>query len=439
MIQQYENELARIRGQIRSMEQTGEADTDRRKYRQLKADPFRITVQYPPNEAVYKERMMSMGFIDQIMGAMGMEAAQTVTEEPTSNADPQRTEETKTDEVKGLYINTQPMTVTSSGNESKIRLNSIMYLGDSGIHYYSYDDGKTFYGQTKITYGDTVKIGSVSMSYDEFLKQLGLVAEYSSTEQKIQPETEAETNPADRSDREQRRPGSSGEHANGETVANADASVTPALPVTPGADGNRQVNEEIDESSSTDGNNGSDDSGLYTDSTFAEEGSGDSSGDSDSGSGSGSAGGGSASGGSGSSSGGSGGGGASDSGSGSGSSGSGSSGGGGGSSSSPSGGSGSVDQSGDGDSGADTGDGSSDGGDSDVRPDEFKEPTVTLSNINVGVYGMTGKVEITDDQSRLVRVVFRFSVNGTQKSRKKHEKKKVRSRLQTWNRERRTS
>ena len=29
MIQQYENELARIRGQIRSMEQTGEADTDR--------------------------------------------------------------------------------------------------------------------------------------------------------------------------------------------------------------------------------------------------------------------------------------------------------------------------------------------------------------------------------------------------------------------------
>lgn len=41
-----------------------------------------------------------MGFIDQIMGAMGMEAAQTVTEEPTSNADPQRTEETKTDEVK---------------------------------------------------------------------------------------------------------------------------------------------------------------------------------------------------------------------------------------------------------------------------------------------------------------------------------------------------
>ena len=178
------------------------------------------------------------------------------------------------------------------------------------------------------------------------------------------------------------------------------------------------MNEEIDESSSTDGNNGSDDSGLYTDSTFAEEGSGDSSGDSGSGSGSGSAGrricerrqrkqqrrlwrrrhptpeaeG------------------------------------------SPEaevpveaaevrpphpGGSGSVDQSGDGDSGADTGDGSSDGGDSDVRPDEFKEPTVTLSNINVGVYGMTGKVEITDDQSRLsCHVVFRFSVNGTQKSRK---------------------
>ena len=74
-----------------------------------------------------------------------------------------------------------------------------MYLGDSGIHYYSYDDGRLVYGQTKITYGDTVKIGSVSMSYDEFLKQLGLVAEYSSTEQKIQLETEAETNPADRS------------------------------------------------------------------------------------------------------------------------------------------------------------------------------------------------------------------------------------------------
>lgn len=35
---------------------------------------------------------------------------------------------------------------------------------------------------------------------------------------------------------------------------------------------------------------------------------------------------------------------------------------------------------------------------------------------------MTGKVEITDDQSRLVRVVFRFSVNGTQKSRKNMKK-----------------
>lgn len=50
MIQQYENELARIRGQIRSMEQTGEADTDRRsghrpeKVPSVKADPFRITV-----------------------------------------------------------------------------------------------------------------------------------------------------------------------------------------------------------------------------------------------------------------------------------------------------------------------------------------------------------------------------------------------------------
>ena len=41
-----------------------------------------------------------MGFIDQIMGAMGMEAAQTVTEEHTGNADQQRTEEAKTDPVK---------------------------------------------------------------------------------------------------------------------------------------------------------------------------------------------------------------------------------------------------------------------------------------------------------------------------------------------------
>ena len=60
-----------------------------------------------------------MGFIDQIMGAMGMEAARTVTEEPTSNADPQRTEETKTDEVKekaekiqGLDDGTDPVSYT---------------------------------------------------------------------------------------------------------------------------------------------------------------------------------------------------------------------------------------------------------------------------------------------------------------------------------------
>ena len=100
MIQQYENELARIRGQIRSMEQTGEADTDRRKYRQLKQIRSELQSSIRQMKQYTKKRMMSMGFIDQIMGAMGMEAAQTVTEEPTSNADPQRTEETKTDEVK---------------------------------------------------------------------------------------------------------------------------------------------------------------------------------------------------------------------------------------------------------------------------------------------------------------------------------------------------
>lgn len=133
---------------------------------------------------------------------------------------------------KGLYINAQPMTLYSSGRETNIRLNSIMYLGDAEIHYYSYEDGHLVYGQTRVNYGDTVSIGSVSMTYDEFLKQLGLVAEYSATGRK-EPETqETEANIQDNSRENRKNSSSSGDHANGETVADGESTAAAEVSVT---------------------------------------------------------------------------------------------------------------------------------------------------------------------------------------------------------------
>lgn len=324
---------------------------------------------------------------------------------------------------KGLYINAQPMTIASMGNKTNIRLNSIMYLGDDGVHFYSYDDGKLVYGQTKVNYGDTVSIGSVTMTYDEFLKQLGLVAEYTTTERK-EPETqETEANLQDNSREDRRNSGSSGDHANGETVADGESAAAAEIPVTIAEGENRTAEDETGEYLDTN-NNGAGDGDTYDDPSANESGDEGNGGDSGSGNGDGSTGGGggSSNGGSGSGSGGSNGGGTS------GSSGSNNSGHGNGSNSGNAGSNGgnsdngSGDNSGDGDNGADTGDGNNSGGDSDIRPDEFKEPTATLTDIEMGVYGMKGTLQIEDEQKHLVRAVFRFSVNGTQKSRKNMKK-----------------
>ena len=324
---------------------------------------------------------------------------------------------------KGLYINAQPMTIASMGNKTNIRLNSIMYLGDDGVHFYSYDDGKLVYGQTKVNYGDTVSIGSVTMTYDEFLKQLGLVAEYTTTERK-EPETqETEANIQDNSREDRRNSGSSGDHANGETVADGESAAAAEIPVTIAEGENRTAEDETGEYLDTN-NNGAGDGDTYDDPSANESDDKGNGGDSGSGNGDGSTGGGGGSsyGGSGSGSGGSNGGGTS------GSSGSNNSGHGNGSNSGNAGSNGgnsdngSGDNSGDGDNGADTGDGNNSGGDSDIRPEEFKEPTATLTDIEMGVYGMKGTLQIEDEQKRLVRAVFRFSVNGTQKSRKNMKK-----------------
>ena len=65
-----------------------------------------------------------MGFIDQIMGAMGMEATQTVTEENAGNADQQHEEKNKPDEVKQMtekiqVLNTETDQDKESDNEGK--------------------------------------------------------------------------------------------------------------------------------------------------------------------------------------------------------------------------------------------------------------------------------------------------------------------------------
>lgn len=320
---------------------------------------------------------------------------------------------------KGLYINAQPMTLYSSGRETNIRLNSIMYLGDAEIHYYSYEDGHLVYGQTRVNYGDTVSIGSVSMTYDEFLKQLGLVAEYSATGRK-EPETqETEANIQDNSRENRKNSSSSGDHANGETVADGESTAAAEVSVTVADGENKSAEDETGEYLDTD-NNGSGDGDTYDDSSANDSDDSGSGGDLGSGNGDGNTGGSGSASGSGSGSGGSGSSGGSTSGSGN----TGGNGHGNGSGNNSTSGSGSGadggngDHSGAGDNGADTGDGSSSGGDSDIRDDEYKIPTAVLSDITTGVYGMTAKLEIEDPQKRLVRAVFRFSIDGTQKSRK---------------------
>ncbi len=320
---------------------------------------------------------------------------------------------------KGLYINAQPMKLSSAGNETNIRLNSIMYLGDSGIHYYSFEDGHLVYGQTRVSYGETVSIGSVSMTYDAFLKQLGLLAEYGSGERGVQEtESPTEENDLNHSRQNQRPAGGSGNPADGETVSAEQLAGEQETPTIADSAYN-QAEDETGEVTDTDGN--ADGSGE----TFDNSDSGDLGGAggsdvSDSGSSGGSSGGGSSSGSSSGNSGGSG----SGSGSGSGtSSGSGSGTGdgtisGGGNSADNGGG----DHNADGDTGTDTGSGNATAGDPDIRPEEYKEPTAVLSDITMGVYGMTAKLDITDEQSRLVRAVFRFSLDGTQKSRKNMKK-----------------
>lgn len=324
---------------------------------------------------------------------------------------------------KGLYINAQPMTIDSMGNKTTIRLNSIMHLGDTGINYYSFDDGRLVYGQTKVNYGATVSIGSMSMTYDEFLKQLGLAASNVLSANRKAETQETEANIQDNSRDNRRNSGSAGDRANGETVANGESAAPAEVPTTAAGGENGNTADETGEYLDTN-NNGTGEGDTYDDASANDSGDEGGSGDSSSGNGDGSSGGGGSSSGSGggSSSGGSSGGGNS------GSSGSDNGGHGNGSDSGSTGGggangdNGSGDNSGDGDTGADTGDGNNGGGDSDVRPEEFKEPTATLTDIQMGVYGMTGSLQIDDEQGRLVRAVFRFSINGTQKSRKNMKK-----------------
>ena len=138
------------------------------------------------------------------------------------------------------------------------------------------------------------------------------MAEYTTTERK-EPETqETEANLQDNSREDRRNSGSSGDHANGETVTDGESAAAAEIPVTIAEGENRTAEDETGEYLDTN-NNGAGDGDTYDDPSANESGDEGNGGDSGSGNGDGSTGGGggSSNGGSGSGSGGSNGGGTS--------------------------------------------------------------------------------------------------------------------------------
>ena len=91
----------------------------------------------------------------------------------------------------GLFINTKEMTVTGSTGSIVVPLNSMLYLNDQEIRYYSYRSGSLGYQETAAA-GASVKIGNVEMSYAELLNALGLGSSTASSPKTDEEEKEKE-------------------------------------------------------------------------------------------------------------------------------------------------------------------------------------------------------------------------------------------------------
>lgn len=92
-----------------------------------------------------------------------------------------------------IYINTQTMVIKTVSNEYNISMHSPMYFDTKYVNYYSFD-GKNFKYNTisDIYYDSLVKIGDVTLTYEEFMIQMGLVEIKNPDEEEIIEEKQEE-------------------------------------------------------------------------------------------------------------------------------------------------------------------------------------------------------------------------------------------------------
>ena len=327
----------------------------------------------------------------------------------------------------GIYQNLQPMKVTSDSKENDYRLNSFLYLDDNVIRAYSYEDDALVYMENPVSVSSRVSIGSLNMSYSEFLGYLKTAAGNSDFSTGIDMDRQDQPN----TDLNEER-----SHEEGQRQT-ADPKVQEALPAdvaeaangTSGAAGGEVAAAANDEEGLTPENSGNGD-GILDSGDSDQKGSTNGEGDEGSGRSGGDIGGGGDSGGSG---GGSNGGGSDrNDGSSSGSSDSGS-----GAANGSDDGNGSGDGNQDGgnhddntsggngssgsqNSGNGSGQGQGTGGEKPNNPDDkvFHEPKVTMDAPEMGVYYLKSSLHIDDPDGRLVRVVIRAYLNGKQGGRK---------------------
>ena len=326
----------------------------------------------------------------------------------------------------GIYQNLQPMKVTSDSKENDYRLNSFLYLDDNVIRAYSYEDDALVYMENPVSVSSRVSIGSLNMSYSEFLGYLKTAAGNSDFSTGIDMERQDQPN----TDLNEER-----SHEEGERQT-ADPKVQEALPAdvaeaangTSGAAGGEVAAAANGEEGLSPENNGKGD-GILDSGDSDQKGSTNGEGDEGSGGSRGDIGGSGDSGGSG---GGSNGGGSDrNDGSSSGNSGSGS-----GAANGSDDGNGSGDGNQDGgnhdgntsggngsngsqNSGNGSGQGQGNGGEK-PNPDDktFHEPKVTMTAPEMGVYYLKSSLHIDDPDGRLVRVIIRAYLNGKQGGRK---------------------
>lgn len=72
----------------------------------------------------------------------------------------------------GLYITSQNMKLTYASTEDTVPADSVVYLGDSEVRYYSPQDGALHYGEVTGLMAAQIQIGNLNMGYREFLDLL---------------------------------------------------------------------------------------------------------------------------------------------------------------------------------------------------------------------------------------------------------------------------